>query len=158
LFYALLKITHLLAVIVWLGGMVFAHFFLRPAVASLSPPERVALMHAVLGRFFRAVQWAASAVLVSGIWMIGRNTRQTVQSGAHFNLPLEWLVMAALGLLMVGIFGTIRFTLYPGLTRAVAAADWPAGAAVLSRIRHWVALNLLLGTVIVVVTLAGVSS
>ncbi len=158
MFYATLKIVHLLAVIVWLGGMVFAHFFLRPAVASLAPPERVALMHAVLGRFFRAVQWAASAALVSGIWMIGRNTRQTVQSGAHFNLPLEWMLMAALGLLMVGIFGTIRFTLYPALTRAVAAADWPAGAAVLSRIRHWVALNLVLGTVIVVVTLAGVSS
>ena len=156
--YATLKITHLLAVIVWLGGMVFAHFFLRPAVASLAPPERVTLMHAVLGRFFSAVLWAASAVLVSGVWMIGRVTMQTVQAGAHFTLPLEWLVMAALGLMMVGIFGSIRFTLYPGLTRAVAAADWPAGAAVLSRIRHWVALNLVLGTVIVVVTLAGVSS
>ncbi len=57
-----------------------------------------------------------------------------------------------------GIFGAIRLALYPRLTRAVAAADWPAGAAVLSRIRHAVALNLVLGVAIVVLTLAGVSS
>jgi putative copper export protein len=31
--YASLKTLHLLALIVWLGGMVFVHFFLRPALA-----------------------------------------------------------------------------------------------------------------------------
>jgi uncharacterized membrane protein len=156
--YVALKITHLLSVIVWLGGMVFAHFFLRPASATLAPPQRVALMHVVLGRFFRAVLWAASLALLSGVWMIGRITMQTVQSGAHFNLPLEWLVMASLGVLMMAIFGVIRFALYPRLTRAVAAADWPDGAAALAAIRHWVAVNLVLGTLIVIVTLVGGSS
>ena len=29
--YALLKLVHLLAVILWVGGMLFAHCFLRPA-------------------------------------------------------------------------------------------------------------------------------
>lgn len=156
--YATLKITHLLAVIVWIGGMVFAHFFLRPAVALLAPPERVRLMHEVLGRFFRAVLWAAGLVLLSGAWMIGRIERQTVQSGAHVNLPLEWIVMAVLGVLMMGIFGGIRFGLYPRLSRCVAASDWPAAAQVLAGIRRWVAVNLVLGAVIVAVTLAGVSS
>ena len=33
--YALLKTLHLLCVILWVGGMVFAHFFLRPALAEL---------------------------------------------------------------------------------------------------------------------------
>ena len=97
-------------------------------------------------------------MLLSGVWMIGRITVQTVQSGAHFNLPLEWLVMAVLGLLMMGIFGAIRFVLYSRLTRAVAGADWLAGAAALAAMRRWVAVNLVLGAVIVVVTLAGVSS
>ena len=55
MFYAILKTIHLLSIIVWIGGMVFAHFFLRPAVAMLEAPERVRLMHAVLGRFFNAV-------------------------------------------------------------------------------------------------------
>ena len=32
--YALLKLVHLLAVILWVGGMLFAHCFLRPAAAG----------------------------------------------------------------------------------------------------------------------------
>ena len=49
--YNALKLTHVLSIIVWIGGMVFAHFFLRPAVQMLEPPQRVALMHGVLQRF-----------------------------------------------------------------------------------------------------------
>jgi uncharacterized membrane protein len=90
--------------------------------------------------------------------MIGRMARQSVQAGAHFNLPLEWLVMALLGLLMLVIFLVIRFAMFPRLTRALALADWPAGGAALARIRQWVVVNLLLGVVIVVVTLAGLSN
>ena len=39
--YASLKTVHLLAIIVWLGGMVFAMFFLRPALATLEPSVRL---------------------------------------------------------------------------------------------------------------------
>ena len=53
--YATLKTLHVLSIIVWVGGMVFAHFFLRPAIARLEPPVRLRLMHEVLGRFFKAV-------------------------------------------------------------------------------------------------------
>ena len=53
--YATLKTQHVLAIVVWVGGMVFAHFFLRPALARLEPPVRLRLMHEVLGRFFRVV-------------------------------------------------------------------------------------------------------
>jgi len=70
--YSALKLVHLLSVIVWIGGMVFVHFFLRPAVAALEAPPRVRLMHEVLGRFFRAVLVVASLTLISGLWMIGR--------------------------------------------------------------------------------------
>ena len=54
---------------------------------------------------------------------------------------------------MVIIFMYIRFTLYRRLERAVAASDWPAGGAVLARVRGWVALNLGLGVVVLLVTL-----
>jgi len=33
--YATLKTVHVLSIIVWIGGMVFAQFFLRPALAHL---------------------------------------------------------------------------------------------------------------------------
>jgi len=154
--YAVLKTLHLLTLIVWIGGMVFAHFFLRPALVHLEPPARLRLMHDVLGRFFSAVVLAVVLVWVSGTWMIGRVAKQTVQAGAHFTMPVEWMIMAALGGVMTLVFVYIRWALYPRLGRAVSAADWPAGAAALAGIRQWVSVNLVIGVVIVLVTLIGV--
>ncbi len=151
--YATLKTLHVLSLIVWIGGMVFAHFFLRPAVATLEPPLRLRLMHDVLGRFFKAVLAASLLTLVSGVWMLGRVAKQVVQSGGNFQMPLAWTVMAVLGVLMVAIFMHIRFALYPRLGRAVAASDAPAGGAAMAQIRRWVTINLGLGVLIVVVTL-----
>jgi uncharacterized membrane protein len=156
--YAALKTIHLLSIIVWIGGMVFAMYFLRPAVASLEAPQRVRLMHEVLGRFFNAVLWAAGLTLASGLWMIGRVAKAAVQSGGNFAMPLEWTVMAALGIVMIGIFGHIRFALYKRLSRAVTAAAWPAGGAALESIRTWVTVNLVIGVAIVVITLLGLAS
>ena len=147
--YSLLKLVHLLSVIVWIGGMVFSYFFLHPATSSLDMQQRVQLMHIALGRFFRAVLVAASLTLVTGLWMIGRVAKQTVQSGGSFQMPLDWTVMAGLGVLMVVIFFYIRFALYKRLERAVAASDWDAGGAALASIRPWVGINILLGSGIV---------
>ena len=35
---------HLLGVVVWVGGMFFAHMALRPSVLALNPPERLPLL------------------------------------------------------------------------------------------------------------------
>jgi len=150
---ATLKTLHLLSIIVWIGGMVFAHFFLRPAVAPLEAPLRLRLMHDVLGRFFRAVLAASLLTLASGVWMLGRVARQVVQSGGSFEMPLAWTIMAVLGVVMVAIFLHIRFVLYRKLDRAVAASAWAAGGAALARIRTWVSINLGLGIVILLATL-----
>ena len=146
---ALLKAVHVLAVLVWVGGMAFAHFFLRPSLALLEPAQRVRLMHAVLGRFFAAVLVAAGLILVSGLWIIGRVAKLTVQSGARFAWPLDWVVMTVVGVLMIAIFGHIRFVLYRRLDRAVQAGDTPAGGAALAAIRQWVGVNLALGLALV---------
>ena len=151
--YAVLKTLHLLALIVWIGGMVFAHFFLRPALAQLEPPARLRLMHEVLGRFFQAVLVASLLTLGTGVWMLGRVAKQVVQAGGSFQMPWSWTVMATLGVLMVLIFGHIRFSLFKRLARAVAASDWSAGGAALGQIRQWVLVNLVLGLVVLLVTL-----
>ena len=147
--YALLKTVHVSSIILWLGGMIFTQFFLRPALATLAPPERLQLANAVLGRFFAAVLWAASLTLVSGVWMIGRVAKASVQSGASFSMPLTWTVMASLGVVMVALFGHIRFALYPRFGAAVAAADWAQAADRLARLRRWVWVNLVLGLCII---------
>jgi uncharacterized membrane protein len=151
--YATLKLLHVLSIIVWVGGMVFAAFFLRPAAMQLPPPQRVPLMHGVLQRFFAAVLVAIVVVLATGVWMIGRVAKETVQAGLAFNMPLDWTLMAALGVLMMAIFAHIRFALFKRLDRAVVAQDWPAGGAALGSIRTWVGVNLALGLLIVAFTL-----
>ncbi len=151
--YATLKAIHVLSIVVWVGGMVFAHFFLRPAVAQLEPAVRLRLMHDVLGRFFKAVLVASLLTLGSGVWMLGRVAKQVVQSGASFEMPLAWTLMAVLGTAMVAIFMHIRFALYSRLGRALAATDWSAGQAALAQIRRWVLVNLSLGVLVTVVTL-----
>ena len=151
--YAILKLLHILAIVVWIGGMVFAHFFLRPAALQLPPPQRVPLMHGVLQRFFSAVLVAIAVVLATGLWMIGRVAKETVQAGLSFNMPLDWTIMATLGIVMMAIFGHIRFALFKRLGKAVAASDWPAGGAALASIRTWVGINLAIGVVIIVLTL-----
>jgi len=152
-FYALLKTLHVLATVLWVGGMMFAHFFLRPALAQLEPPQRLRLMHEVLRRFFAAVGVAALLTLVTGLWMIGRVAKQAVQSGGSFAMPLDWTVMAVLGVLMVAIFGHIRFVLFKRFAVAVTALDWSAGGAALAKLRTWVAINLALGVTVIVVAL-----
>ena len=153
--YASLKLIHLLSLIVWIGGMVFAHFFLRPAAQALEPAARVRLMHDVLQRFLAAVLVAVMLVLVSGLWMIGQSAREAAQSGGRFAMPLGWTVMATLGLVMAAIFGHIRFALFKRLQRAVVASDWPAGGKALAGIRTWVGINLGLGVLTVAVALLG---
>jgi uncharacterized membrane protein len=151
--YAALKTLHLLAILLWVGGMAFTLFFLRPALSTLEGPERVRLMHAVLGRFFKAVLVASLLTLGTGVWMLGRVAKQTVQAGGSFHMPLSWTLMSVLGVLMVAIFMHVRFALYKRLDRAVTASDWAAGGAALAQIRTWVAVNLGLGVGVVVIAL-----
>ena len=73
-------------------------------------------------------------------------------------MPLEWLIMAVLGVVMVLIFGHIRFALFRRVQRARAAQDWPAAAAALASVRGWVAINMTIGVVVVLVTLMGTAT
>lgn len=149
--YRLWLLAHLLGVVVWVGGMVFAHFALRPATAQLEAPQRVALMAAALGRFLNLAAWAVALVLLSGLMMM------LISSGARgmFAVPAYIHAMFGIGVLMMVIFGHIRFALYPRLTGAVAASDWPAGGAALLQIRLWVGVNLGLGLLTIGVAVIG---
>ena len=113
--YNALKFVHVMAVILWVGGMLFAHCFLRPAAAALEPPVRLRLMASVLGPFLNAVLAAIVLILLSGMAMIGQEAAQAAQTGGAFFMPPSWTAMAAGGLLMMAIYAYIRFALYPRL-------------------------------------------
>jgi uncharacterized membrane protein len=145
--YAAIKTLHVLAMVLWVGGMAFAHFFLRPAVTMLSPPERLKLMREVLRRFFTAVTAAVVVLLASGFMLLGHSTGG---AGRSVPWPIDWIVMVVLGLVMVVVYGVVRIVYFSRFERALDGGDLPAAAAVLARIRACVAFNLALGIAIIV--------
>ncbi|MGF6698332.1 putative membrane protein [Paraburkholderia sp. MM5496-R1] len=130
---------HLLGVAVWVGGMVFAHFCLRPALGDLSPQLRLPLWESVFGRFFNWVGVSVLVILISGGFLLMQF------GGAHASWPLH--AMTGLGIVMMLIFGHIRFAVYPRIRRAVQAQKWPDGAQAVGTVRRLVLINLVLGVV-----------
>lgn len=130
---------HLTAVAVWIGGMIFAQFCLRPSLSDISPQLRLPLIGAVFGRFLNWVGVAVLAILISGGFLLARF------GGAHAPWPLH--LMAALGVVMMMIFGHLRFAVFPRIARAVQAQKWPDGARSVETMRRLVLANLVLGIV-----------
>ena len=145
---SLLLLLHLAGVVVWVGGMFFAHYCLRPVVtAQLPPPQRLPLLASVLGRFFVAVMVSIAAILASGFTIMG--------AMGFGQAPIHWHVMSGIGLAMAAIFGVIYFLHYPRLKAGVAVQDWPAAGAAMNRIRILVAINLALGALTIAVATLG---
>jgi len=144
------KLIHLFSVLIWVGGMFFAYVVLRPAaVEILQAPERLRLWDSVFHRFFNLVWGAIGAILVTGLYMI-------YQYGGMSHVPHYVHVMLLLGLVMVGIFGYVFFACYVPLSLHVAKERWKEAGSVLSKIRHLVAVNLVLGLITVAVASTGI--
>lgn len=144
----LLMFLHVVAVVVWVGGMFFAYICLRPVAAVvLEPPQRLALWAGVFGRFFPWVWLAVALILASGMSMIG-------VIGWH-GAPAHWHLMLTLGVVMMMIFAHLYFAPYRRLRQGVAAAEWPRAAAALNQIRKMVGINLVLGVMTIAIATLG---
>ena len=141
---------HLLAVVIWVGGMFFAYMALRPVAATLlEPPLRMPLWSQTFARFFPWV-WASVILLpVTGYWMILN------VFGGFGGLALYIHIMQGVGILMTLIFLHVYFAPYPRLKRAVAAGDFAAASKQLATIRKLIGLNLILGLSVIVVASSG---
>ncbi|MBO0367969.1 MULTISPECIES: CopD family protein [Pseudomonas] len=137
---------HVLAALVWVGGMFFAWLILRPATAAaLEGPARLRLWLEVFRRFFVWV-WVAVAILaISGIGMLH------MRFSGFETAPKYVQLMMGGAIVMFALFLRVQALLLPDLRAAVQAEDWPAGAAALGRIRRLVGINLLLGLAVVAV-------
>jgi len=144
--YAFVYSLHLLAALIWVGGMFFAWMILRPAaVSALDAPHRLRLWAAVFPRFFLWV-WAAVLVLpVTGVGMLD------LRFSGFDSAPRYVNIMMGLYLVMLALFLRIQVLQLPQLQRAVTAEDWPTGGAILGRIRRLVGINLLIGLLVVAI-------
>ncbi|MEO5367677.1 MAG: CopD family protein [Magnetococcus sp. WYHC-3] len=140
----LLLVLHLLAAVVWVGGMFLSHMALRPASGFLEVPERVVLWHGVFRRFFPWV-WVAALVLPStGYAMIAQKW------GALMVAPLSVQLMHAIGWIMIGIFIYVFLRYFRSMDYMIKQKLYPEAGIRLLRIRPLMALNLALGLSVVV--------
>ncbi len=141
---------HLLAAVVWVGGMFFAWMALRPVAASLlEPPLRLPLWTQTFARFFPWV-WAAVLLLpATGYWMV------FAVFGGMGHVGLHVHIMQGLGWLMILLYLHVFFAPYRRMRRAVAAEDWKAAGASLAQIRRIIGFNLILGLIVAAVASGG---
>ncbi|GJL83762.1 MAG: membrane protein [marine bacterium B5-7] len=142
--------AHIIAAVIWVGGMFFAWMVLRPIAATrLEPPTRLNLWLGVFDRFFPWVWTAVAILLISGFWIILRVYGGFSSVGPHIH------AMMTIGIIMMLIFAHLYFAPYRRLKTAVGSENWPEGARHLGMIRRMVGINLILGVITVVVGASG---
>lgn len=144
--FALAYSLHVLAALIWVGGMFFAWMILRPAaVTALEGPVRLKLWVEVFQRFFVWV-WIAVVILpISGVGLL------QMRFNGFETAPRYVQIMMGLYIVMVALFIRIQSLQLPELRKAVEAQAWADGAAVMGKIRRLVGCNLIVGLVLVAI-------
>lgn len=139
---ALAIALHLLAAVIWVGGLFFAYIVLRPSATVLEPPQRLTLWAGVFKRFFPWVWMAIIVLMLSGYWLIFDwfNGFATTPGYVH--------LMHLLGWVMALLFVYLYVKIYPLFVAAVSSEDWSSAASQLNRIRHVVLVNLIIGMIL----------
>ncbi|MBF0588840.1 MAG: CopD family protein [Magnetococcales bacterium] len=141
--------VHVLAAVIWVGGMFFAHFMVRPASLELEIPLRVGLWSRILGRFFPWVWGCVIALLISGYWMI------FVELGGFADTSVHIHIMHGLGWLMILLFLFAFFAPFQSLKKMVRELLFPEAGLEINRIRLIVTINLFLGLTVSAIAASG---
>lgn len=139
--YMVVKALHVLAAVVWVGGMFFAYLVLRPSLGVLEPNQRMLVHNQVFRRFFRVVWHAMPLSIITGFGMVF-----AFLGGLGFQSGRVHAMMG-LGLVMSAVFAFIYFGPYKRFQRTT---DKAAMATSLNTIRSLIGINLLLGIVTII--------
>ena len=145
----LLIALHVLAAVIWVGGMAFAYLVLRPAAGELPAEARLRLWQRVFSRFFPLVWGSVALLLVSGYGMIA------VAFGGFVGAPLSVHIMQGTGIVMMLLFAHLYFAPWRRFRAGISASDFAAAGKQLAQIRIIVAVNLALGLLTIAVAASG---
>lgn len=134
--------VHILSAVFWVGGMAFALLMLRPATGALEPAVRLGLWRRTFGHFLPWVGVAIVLLLISGFALMG----MLFSGGA----PVYVNVMMGVGILMMLLYAHLLFAPWKRFKKAVDGGDLTEGARRLGQIRTLVAVNLVLGIIVIV--------
>ena len=143
--YALARALHVVAVVLWIGGVGFVTTVLLPAVRrGQAPGERLALFDHIERRFARQARFTILLAGATGFWMVAR-----YGLWPRFTDPAFWWMH--LMVVVWVIFTLMLFVLEPLVLHRVLErrnARDPGGTFALVQRLHWVLLVLSLATVL----------
>lgn len=148
---------HLLATTIWIGGMAFNIWVLRPSLSIIEPAKRVKLVGTVLKRFIYFA-WVSIGVLIFTGIFLGRGASEVMLSS---NYGIALIFKHAIVAVMVVIVASVSFVFFPKLkmflselnAKAYEATKLPPElTALLGKIVVLVKLNLTLGVIVLLVT------
>lgn len=140
---AITMLVHLVAAMIWIGGMFFAYMVVRPTAVSFDPPIRLPLWAGVFSKFFPWVWFSILFLVASGYMMVFGIFK------GFGNSPWYVHFMHLLALVMIVVFLYLYFAVYPKFKKYVSDENWPDAALKLNAIRQLVLTNLVLGLVLV---------
>ena len=142
--FLLARALHVLAVVLWIGGVAFVTTVLLPATRRMkSPGERVAWFEEVESRFATQARLTTLVAGLSGFYLV-----QTLDAWERFTRPAFWWMHAMAGVWV--IFTLMLFVLEPLVLHRLfleRARRDPEGTFALVQRLHWVLLTLSLATV-----------
>lgn len=141
---------HLVAAVIWVGGMFFAYMILRPVAGRLlESPVRLTLWSNVFARFFPWV-WAIIVTLpLTGYLMIYQTW------GGFSDIGLDLQLMHILGWVMIAIFLHVFFAPFQRLAHAIEEKTYDLAGKQLNQMRMLIGINLIIGICITVIASAG---
>ncbi|MBF0428663.1 MAG: hypothetical protein HQL94_07035 [Magnetococcales bacterium] len=142
---------HILAALIWVGGMFFALLILRPSAQSLDLPSRVGLWSQVLSRFIPMVWLAVIIQLVTGYWMIFL----MFGFGEVATVTLHIRIMEILGWIMITLFLIFYFKAFLPMKQRMGELLIPEAGLYIERGRKIMQINLVLGIVVISVVAGG---
>ena len=159
--YYITVTIHVLAALLWLGGMFFLGLVGAPVLRRIEPPElRQQLFHSLGLRFRTVGWWAISVLVVSGVGVL--HFRGLLQWDAVLGNPAFWRTSMGIALAakLVAVTVILSLSAVHDFSMGPAAGRAPAGSAEAQRLRQRAAMlarvngMLALGLVIAAVRLA----
>ncbi|MCB2050271.1 MAG: hypothetical protein KDE63_02470 [Novosphingobium sp.] len=133
---------HVLAVLMWIGGVGFVTLVLMPSIATLPEDERLSAFHRFESRFAPQARIWVLLAGVSGFWMVWRMDMWSRFADPHFwwmhAMVCVWAIFAAMLFIIEPLF----------LHRRMAASPAPKADFRRMIVMHRVLLGLSLLTVI----------
>ncbi|GAN60770.1 membrane protein [Acetobacter cibinongensis] len=110
--WSLVLALHILCIVVWIGGAVYATAILRPSLSLLDNTQRNSVHLQTLGRFFKMLTHVIPTALITG-WLL------ILHEGGFAHVPWTTNAMQGLGVIMALLFVRIVSGPYQKARRAI---------------------------------------